>query len=866
MRLHTEGFGATDLDLDLGKCNHVVGPNGAGKSKIADAIRFVFLGYVPALGKRPLDTAALLRGREMSARLILDDGRVITRTMRQRGDGYETDCECSWLEAAKPTEHHAAAVRLLGEDEADVAECLDIRELLSLSGNKRVSRLRELAEETSDPDALADLALRYTVQRLAGIDDEKMPQNHLTALPFIEGFDEHGDAHSGVYAELRRVFPDVEAKLLQAGIEGAVQWVREEKNAARRAAKEKREARAELEQQLASLPAVDVAEMASLEEERTNLDRELGAEGERASARAKRIEQIDTAETRVREARGRFEAARAAAAAAEWTQIAETLSERMAVIDEQLAAPEPERDRSLAEAIEAEIAAVEAEIAAWPELAAPDTSDLEARLAELSVPTKAALPPAPDTTALDEEIRRLEREEEPKEPDARALEASHEAVVRAAERLMAATGSDWATALRLAAEIREISARIPEATEITARADQVATLALRHLDPAQIKSLEAAVHEATAAEAETIAAYERQRDEYGAALEGYRKRRSLLEAIRQERQNAISAYEHDCEQIMRSHESLEDRRATALAEVRGLLDASRAEYERLREEHSAATEPLRNRRGELRLSLQRARDEARKEREGRASRLAALRAERKEIADQVEKARRSAADLAAAASSAESALASAEQARADLGAPPPPVADTGKIMARLGAVRERLGALRAVQAQRDELTRIAAELDQLAARAKVCEALDWACKRAAAESLPGGALMRMLQAFLGAAGRTEQPYLRVETNVCELGWRTREHGDVPLQALSGGEYLLFAAALTSAVTILRRAELRLVLVEAAEADEGTLRQLHAGLSSIAGEITAAVAMSWHARAEAGWHRIELAAPAERAAA
>ena len=63
-----------------------------------------------------------------------------------------------------------------------------------------------------------------------------------------------------------------------------------------------------------------------------------------------------------------------------------------------------------------------------------------------------------------------------------------------------------------------------------------------------------------------------------------------------------------------------------------------------------------------------------------------------------------------------------------------------------------------------------------------------------------------------------------------------------------------AAGLTAAVVALRGAEVRLLIVEAAECDDATLRQLLRGIAGIADELTAALVMTCHRPAQipAGW--------------
>jgi S-formylglutathione hydrolase FrmB len=94
--------------------------------------------------------------------------------------------------------------------------------------------------------------------------------------------------------------------------------------------------------------------------------------------------------------------------------------------------------------------------------------------------------------------------------------------------------------------------------------------------------------------------------------------------------------------------------------------------------------------------------------------------------------------------------------------------------------------------------------------------------------------------FLGAAGRREQPYFRASKGSCEIGWRRQDGAEIAIAALSGGEWVLFAAALTAAVIILRGAPLRVLLVEAGETDDQILGGLLAGIRAVADQLTCAI--------------------------
>src|SRR5579872_6122340 len=157
MRLITKGMGAHDADVEIKPLTLLVGENGSGKSKRAEAIRFLALGYVPALGKRPMDTAALMNGQGISVEMVLDGGRTLRRTLDRKDEGYTVGAEASWLRNAKQAEHAKAILGMFGGEELDVAECLDIRQLLSATPNQRAARMEQLlAAGQRSADEIAD--------------------------------------------------------------------------------------------------------------------------------------------------------------------------------------------------------------------------------------------------------------------------------------------------------------------------------------------------------------------------------------------------------------------------------------------------------------------------------------------------------------------------------------------------------------------------------------------------------------------------------------------------------------------------------------------------------------------------------------
>src|SRR3982751_7081885 len=131
MILKISGFKAHNHAIRLDPLMVISASNGAGKSAVAESLRFLALGYVPGLGKRPQDTASLLRGGAMTVSLELDDGRTLSRSLEDTPKGYRTEATCSWIEGGRSSTHAREILGLFGRDEEEVAESLDIRQLLA---------------------------------------------------------------------------------------------------------------------------------------------------------------------------------------------------------------------------------------------------------------------------------------------------------------------------------------------------------------------------------------------------------------------------------------------------------------------------------------------------------------------------------------------------------------------------------------------------------------------------------------------------------------------------------------------------------------------------------------------------------------
>ena len=178
MRVTTRGLTSRDGTVDLGRCTFITGPVGSGKSRVADALRFVPLGYIPALGKTPASVAQRMPGRELMAETE-HEGRVARRILRATAKGLETEAFASWLERGKHDEHSSAILGQFGPDKEAVAECLDVRVLLQEVGSARQARLQQLLESGQSAVAKAPLVMRYTLQEILRVDDARMPADYL---------------------------------------------------------------------------------------------------------------------------------------------------------------------------------------------------------------------------------------------------------------------------------------------------------------------------------------------------------------------------------------------------------------------------------------------------------------------------------------------------------------------------------------------------------------------------------------------------------------------------------------------------------------------------------------------------------------
>ena len=723
MKLRTVGLKARDLDIDLGGKNILVGPNGSGKSTASDAIRFLALGYVPALGKRPVDTAALMGGEKMTVALMMDNGRVIQRELGREGDALKSDIEVSWLKKAKTVEASKEILGLFGTEEADAAECLDIRTLLTAKPNERAARIEQMmAASGPDAEERAQAIARFTVQRLIGIDESRMPKKLKDALPML------ADSQRGI---LKSSSGQIRGKIAEGGFAAAIDWANGEKREASTGLRRLQSARKELDKRLAGRVEPSAERIKELDDERSTIEQELGG-----------LEQaIQTFEIR----KDSFNSSHG------------TLKQRtdhrdqMRVHLQQILEHGPKQLKPLRDEF--------------------DTH--EATLEEMITPVRQDSPKAQQ---LKEEVEALEEKLSaftlPEVPSTAAEVSAYEAAKAVLESLKA---SPWSEVLEISDRLlKDVRGKIMEGVK-------------------RIKAIAKKRAGGSVDEGEKTVAQAKKRLEaidkrHGAAVE---KRN---EAIK-ERQGLIDEKDAKAKQAM-----------TELDKTLETLDAQLKAY---REKRTAIEEKkveVHRKIGEMERSIENAKKQS-------------------ELNDlEVQSARKIAAKFKNPGK-------------------PPKAPD--EVRTRLADVKLLLKVATEEAAAFKEINSIIASIDKYEAESAVFAALEWSMQKVRADELSdsGGKLLRFMTEFLKAAGRPETPFIRAGQGLCSVGWKRPDGREVQSPVLSGGEWVLFAAALTSSVILIRRASLKILLIEAGETDAHTLAALARGIDAIADGLTASIVMT-----------------------
>lgn len=301
MRLEMAGFKARDRVIDLEKLNVITGPNGSGKSAMADALRYLALGYVPAVGRTPADTSDLMHDASLRVSLTLNDGIVLTRGLEGTGDGYKRIASTPWAPAGRTSEHEAKILEVFGRTATEIEEVLDIRTLLGATPQQRAARVASLLAAGQRPasERLAAIA-RATISRLVDLPLDRVPVDYLQAMPLVA--ERHRKA-------LKAIAADLEARIGAIGVAGALSWANEKKNQHAKELADKEAAKAEIEREIAALPKRD-DDVEALERQRSALEQEVGGERRSATTARQIAESRKSAATDLKERERQYAGAR----------------------------------------------------------------------------------------------------------------------------------------------------------------------------------------------------------------------------------------------------------------------------------------------------------------------------------------------------------------------------------------------------------------------------------------------------------------------------------------------------------------------------------------------------------------------------
>lgn len=732
MHLQIRGMKAADRDIELARLNVLCSANGTGKSSIVDAIRFLALGYVPALGKTHAATADLMGTDHMAVQLVLDDGRAATRTLRRNGDKLEMTVHTTW---SKDGFHDAAILALFGENEADVAEQLDIRELLSLSAGQRAARIERIVGSGGEADDLAGRVARVTIARLLGLDPGQLPESLKEA---------RANLAPGRDAVIQEIGPTLSANLREQGLPPVLELITKAKNEAADAVKKRHAARDEIQTRLSTLGSASLA-IEDLEAERDALQRSIGAHNQFAKAEARRTRELDAARSELATVTSTHEAA--------LDQMVKIAHAATSMIEELEKKPE-EYDGQIA-VLRAQTFGVHID-------------NERIKLIEQTLPSLVDVP-VEDLTRYEKTVEQLEKE----------LAGAHESPWAEVRRI----GEQW-----LAGWSDDMSAAVAP-RRLVALADE---------NGGNTVALESTLL-------------------------------SAKDALKLAGERAAIAMQTNVERATKRAE-LETEASVLRTESAGAV----AKVKRLEKERDAEVE--------------------------------ALVAKKNQVAGAIAQARQNVREQDAHVGKLQETLAAVTERVAQLEQQPvetpdaPDLGELDRITTAISAATQRASL-------KSELDTIVKEIERKDAEVDVYRALEWALKFIRAEDLrsKGEGIVSLIGAFLRAAGRDEIPYIESKKNVCALGWVRPDGRRVSVSTLSGGEWAMYAAALTSAVLTKRGGELRVLMVEAAEADFSTMVALVNGIAAME-KLTHVLLLSAHDVApevtgNAKWNHVQLEAVA-----
>lgn len=735
MRLEMNGIKGGDRSIRLDRLNLLTGPNGSGKTAIPQGLKIFALGYDPAIGKRPMDQAAIMDGEAMIVRLGFQDEakRAAKRIIRSGDKGHEMEAVASWLpDSAKPGEHASAISGLFGRDADEIAQCLDISQLLKLSPNRRAAALEELlGEGDKDAVSVAKAVIHHALIRLVEIPEAKAPEGNSKLMAMVA---------DGQRVTLRTAGNELIAKIKTHGLGGAMSWARAEKLSEDRTLKQKVAAEKALREKLHSLAETQPEEIDRCSRELKELEAQITAEETRNESRASREQKAATARDDV----SRF------------FKLGVECNASFAELQETFGDVEEKR-KSLADIVKS--------LDAIPP---PKPTDLK----EISQVRKAA------------EAARKAAEAVP-DVEIPALDVLASAVKNAEEALDTADTDPWRRVHTLAGTIMSLVRDMPALREqlnsIGVYAQEIHGTAMEKMgdDPGPLLLSVDAAKEALAGATEGKAAAEKKQED----AEDRRKRLTHEAKAHDEKADRMLA---DKEQASAEAKAAFDETAADLREKRDALQSEIEEYE-------AAAQTIRDTSQEWK--------EKHKEAQGR---LAGLQA-------------------------------GVDKTDVDLDA----------LREKRDALADEKAGLEAAGGKRAAVAELVEEIAVAKAASEVYTALHEGAKRVrqAGVTEASSGLTTLMGDMLKAGGRSEKPYIRALKSKCEIGWRTPEGHEIPIQALSGGEWALFASALSAGVIILRGAEIKILIVEAGEADSDTLMAILAGIENVAEKLTAALVLT-----------------------
>ncbi len=738
MRILMDGIKGGPREMRLARRNLLLGANGSGKTTITQSIKLVALGYDPALGKRPMDQAAIMREREMIVRLFLEDDRdrAIMRTIRAGENGYEMIADASWLSSsAKPKEHAAAISNLFGRDADEIAQSLDLGELLKLTPMKRAAVLEELLGAVDvNPAVLARQIIHHALIRIIGIAPEKAPEGNAPMMAML--------AEKQVPI-LKTAGGLLVAKLTAHGLDGGMAWARKEKLDEDGSLKKKIAAEKELRAKLHGLAETQPEELDRLARELRDAEAAITAETTRRETWATREQKAATAKHDV----SRF------------FRLGMECTGQLAELQEDLG---------------------------W---------DVEEKKASLVAIVKSLdSVPSPKPTDL-KEISQVRREAEAARKAAEAVPSVELPSVEDAERLVRVSAQELETAeadpwrkvhtkagaILATLALLEVSKERSGSEAIGIPAGEIHDIAKEKMgdDPGPL------VHRAIAAKEALVEAVSGRREA--------EKKQADAEARKKKLTTEATALDEKADRMLADTEQASvDAKATfddTAAELRKKRDAMQSEIE----EYEAAAQTIRDTYQEWK--------EKHKEAQGRLAGLAGRGEE--------------------------------------------PKGDLEEMKNTRYALAMEKETLEASAGKRAAISELVAEIASAKLKSEVYGAVLEGAKlvRQAGVTEAGAGLTKLMASFLAAGDWPHAPYIRATQKACEIGWRTQAGQEIPIQAMSGGEWALFAASLSAGMIVLRKAEIRILIVEAGEADQDHLQAILKGIEAMGEELSASFVLT-----------------------